>query len=152
MYNFTNNQKELSTFSSAHILWVNLKWKDFRFEPSVLPLNDITNLLKRVQEFAEVLCGAGAPSGSGTDLQLSQTSLQLVDGLSEGKLVSHLLDGIHIAGAELGEVISGLQDSVVAACLFRVAPDSGTQELSTLQDHLTRDVRDTLCGLSRLPQ
>lgn len=84
----------------------------------VLPLNNVTDLFDRGQQLAEVLLCVGTPCGSGADLQLSQAVLKLVDGLTEGKLVPHLLYGVNVADAVLRQVLAGLQHSAVATNLL----------------------------------
>lgn len=73
-----------------------------------LPLNNVTDLFDRGQQLAEVLLRVGAPCGSRADLQLAEAVLQLVDGLAEGELVPHLLDGVNVAHAVLGQVLASL--------------------------------------------
>lgn len=85
---------------------------------TALPLNNVTDLFNRGQQLGKVLLRVSAPCGGGTDLKLTQTSLEVVDGLSKGELVSHLLDGVDVAHAVLGQVLPGLQHATVAACLL----------------------------------
>lgn len=115
-----------------------------------LPLNNVTDLLDRGQQLAEVRLHVGAARGGGTDLKLAQAALQLGDGLSEGELVPHLLDGVDVAHAVLGQVLAGLQHAAVAARLLGHAGDGGAQQLGSLQDRLTRHGRigRALAGLS----
>lgn len=94
-----------------------------------LPLNNITDLFDRRQQLTEVLLRVGAPGGGGADLQLSETALQLVDGFTEGELVPHLLYGVDVAHAVLGQVFTGLQHGAVAARLLRVAANGCTEQL-----------------------
>lgn len=68
-----------------------------RIQALPLPLDNVTNLLDRGKELGKVLWCAGAPGGCRANLQLPQAVLQLVDGLTECKLVPHLLYGVHIA-------------------------------------------------------
>lgn len=69
------------------------------FKP--LPLDNVTDLFDRGQQLAEVLLHVGAPCGSGADLKITQDVIKLVDGLTKGKLVPHLLDGVNVAHAVL---------------------------------------------------
>ena len=101
-----------------------------------LPLNNVTDLFDRGQQLAEVLLCVGAPCGGGADLQLAQAALELVDGLAEGKLVPHLLYGVYVAHAVLGQVLAGLQHGAVATRLLRVAANGGAEQLRAFQHHL----------------
>lgn len=111
----------------------------FQWRRSLLPLHDVADLLDGAQQLREVLrsvCGAG---GRGADLQLAQAALQLIDGFAESKLVPHLLDGLHVADAVLGQIFPRLQDSAVAAGLLGDTCNGGTQELRALQQHVSSD-------------
>lgn len=85
----------------------------------LLPPYDVADLLHRAKQLAEVLRGGWAAGGcGGADLQLSEVALQLVDGLTEGELVPHLLDGVHVAHTECVQVLASLQHGAVAGHLL----------------------------------
>lgn len=121
----------------------------------LLPLYDVTDLFHGAEEFAEVLSGRRAAACCRrADLKLPEIILQFVDGLAEGKLVPHLLDGIHIAHAKRVKVLAGFEHGAMAGHLLRVLGDGQAQSLRAVQDHALGDgaTGDPLWRLAGFPK
>lgn len=121
----------------------------------LLPLHNVTDLLHGAEEFAEVLSGRRAtPCCCRADLKFPEIILQFVDGLTEGELVPHLLDRIHVAHTECVEILAGFKYSAVAGHLLRVLRDGEAQSLCAIQDHTLGDgaTGDPLRRLAGFPK